>query len=372
MAQSKTKIIIANREPRRLAAGFLLALALLTGGAALAAPSAEDIKSFPAINGDVSGVAIPGVNSISINDKQVKVNPDNTFSTRVSLAAGEKYLILKINYTGLRVIKKYLVLRSEKSKQFKVFVPKQEIETPIKVAQAVKKPVKKKKVKTKKEIEKLKQAILAKERMEKIEKERKTYDFAGSEFGQGTETLRGLTTAIETDNYGLKIRSPKGSLAYLKELLRTPNFYDRYWKPRWKDRPVSAEINALLKATRGYRGKPFSSLTAGQQMNIMKLNRLLLEITYPGLCPISELKRLVIDESWMSEIPLKNNGYIYVWEFSHGKLLVLKVISQKFSADIYIPLTEEWFSLQDLSYKDLKELISKPVWELDSFKEVKK
>lgn len=351
-------------EPRILFAGSMLLL--LLAGAVFAAPSAEDIKSFPAISGDVSGVAIPGLKSIFINDKQVKVKADNTFASRVNLKAGEKYLILKINYTGLRVIKKYLVLRSEKSKQFKVFVPKAEIETPLKVAKAINKPVKKKRVKTREEIERLKAEIKAKEQAEKLEKEGKTYDFTKDEFGQGTETLRGLSTAIVNDHYGMRLKSPIGTLSYLKEIIRTPNFYD-YWKKRWGDKPVSAEIQNLADLTRSYRNKPFASLTPEQQLNIMKLNRLLLELTYPGLCPISELKRLIIDESWMSEIPLKKNGYIYVWEFSHGKLLVLKVISQKFSADIYIPATEEWFSLQDLSYKDLKELIAKPVWELDSF-----
>ncbi|MFA6169263.1 MAG: hypothetical protein WC772_00630 [Candidatus Margulisiibacteriota bacterium] len=352
-------------KPRRLVAGFLLVLALLTG-AVLAAPSAEDIKKFPAISGDVSGVAIPGLKSIFINDKQIKVQPDNTFATRVNLKAGEKYLILKINYTGLRVIKKYLVLRSEKSKQFKVFVPKTEIETPLKVAKAINKPGKKKRVKTREEIERLKAEIKAKELAEKLAKEKKTYDFSKDEFEQGTETLRALSTAIVNDQYGMKLKSPIGTLTYLKEILRTPNFYD-YWKKRWGDKPVSAEILHLVNLTRNYRNKPFAQLTPEQQLNILKLNRLLLELTYPGLCPISELKRLVIDESWMSEVPLKNNGYIYVWEFSHGKLLVLKVVSQKFSADIYIPATEEWFSLQDLSYQELKELIAKPIWELDGF-----
>ncbi|OGC11678.1 hypothetical protein A3K48_04185 [candidate division WOR-1 bacterium RIFOXYA12_FULL_52_29] len=358
MAHSKSKIII----------GLLLLGAL--AGAVFAAPSAEDVKSFPAIGGEVSGVTIPGVKSISINDKPVKVNPDNTFFTRVELKAGEKYLILRITYQGLRVIKKYLVLRSEKSKQFKVFVPKAEIETPLKVSRAANRPVKRKTI-TKEEIERIKREAKAREKAAKVQKESRVYDFSKEEFGQGTETMKGLSTAIVNDNYGMNLKSPIGTLSYLKEILRMTNFYDRYWKPRWGDRPVSAAINNLLKITQGYRGKPFSSLTAEQQMNILKLNRLLLETTYPGLCPISELKKLIIDESWMSEIPLKNNGYIYVWEFSHGKFLVLKVVNQKFSADIYVPLTEEWISLQNLSYKELKELIAKPAWEINSFEEKK-
>ena len=55
----------------------------------------------------------------------------------VKIKAGEKYLVLRINYEGLRIIKKYLILRKPAVKKFKVFVPKEKIKIPADVQKAM-------------------------------------------------------------------------------------------------------------------------------------------------------------------------------------------------------------------------------------------
>ena len=57
----------------------------------------------------------------------------------------------------------------------------------------------------------------------------------------------------------------------------------------------------------------------------------------------------------------KTKQYLYVWEFSEGKLLAVKQKQGSYSADIYIPVSKKWLSLKGLSDKDLQELIDKPI-----------
>ena len=107
-----------------------LGLVSLAAMAALAA-SRADIKKFPPVSGEIYGQASPGVRSITVNGKKVSFDSGQYFRSNVKLKPGEKYLILKINYEGLRIIKKYLILRKTAIKKFKVFVPKEKIEKDV-------------------------------------------------------------------------------------------------------------------------------------------------------------------------------------------------------------------------------------------------
>ncbi|MFA6430822.1 MAG: hypothetical protein WCV91_00340 [Candidatus Margulisiibacteriota bacterium] len=49
--------------------------------------------------------------------------------------------------------------------------------------------------------------------------------------------------------------------------------------------------------------------------------------------------------------------YLYVWEFSKGKLLLVKKTKGVYTADIYIPGKQAWMELQTLSSEELRDLI---------------
>lgn len=128
-------------KPRSLFAGFLIIL-FIAGATA----DSEDAQKFPPVSGEIYGQTAAGVKSILVNGKPAKVDADQNFRAAVNLKAGEKYLTLTINYEGLRIIKKYLIMRKEAMKTFKVFVPKEKIEKTIRAARpAVKIAAKKKK-----------------------------------------------------------------------------------------------------------------------------------------------------------------------------------------------------------------------------------
>ncbi|MFA5840294.1 MAG: hypothetical protein WC890_06550 [Candidatus Margulisiibacteriota bacterium] len=80
---------------------------------------------FSAIEGEVSGQAAPGVQSVLVNGKAVKIKSNYSFSANVSLAEGQKYLIIETHYKNIGFIKKFLVVRQPgMAKSFKIVVPK--------------------------------------------------------------------------------------------------------------------------------------------------------------------------------------------------------------------------------------------------------
>lgn len=174
-------------------------------------------EKFPAVSGEIYGQAAPGIMAIFANDQPVEFDGDGNFSAAVSLKAGEKYLTLRLDYEGLRIIKKYLILRKAEDKAFKVFVAKEMPEKPLKA----KKPAAKKK----------------------------------------------------------------------------------YRKSKHAKKPVQK--------------KPASSAN------------------------------------------VKVCEYLYVWEFSSGKLLLVKEKQGKYSAEILIPVSKQWLDLKGLTKEGLKELINK-------------
>ncbi|MDD5594591.1 MAG: hypothetical protein PHG97_07640, partial [Candidatus Margulisbacteria bacterium] len=90
-----SKIFNLFWKPRRLVAGFLITLVICP--AALAATK-EDIKKFPPVSGEIYGQAAAGVRSVTVNGKPVSFDANQNFRAAVKLAAGEKYLTLRINY----------------------------------------------------------------------------------------------------------------------------------------------------------------------------------------------------------------------------------------------------------------------------------
>jgi len=316
------------------------------------AASKADIKKFPPVAGEIYGNAAPGVKSITVNGKPVKIGAEQSFVSLVNLKAGEKYLVLRINYEGLTIIKKYLILRREAIKKFKVFVAKENIEKMAQEAKAREGKPRRPKV-TKELAEKKGLSPMTAEQQswtEKVVSPR----FFPNEFKQPA-SLEALATAVSNDKFPIAYKSPANSLARLNELIITPNFYDLV-ADRGKILFVSTKIKALIKETKSYRGKDFSSLNSFEQKKIMLLNRLLIETLY-SQAPARANWLIALKPSVKK--PPKVYEYLYVWEFSEGKLLIVKQTKGKYSAIVHIPVSKEWLDVKGLSAKDLEELIGK-------------
>ena len=287
---------------------------------------------FFAIQGEVSGQAAPGVQAVYVNDKPVQIDKDLNFNTKVNLKDGQKYLTIETRYKGLRFIKKYLVIRHPTApKTFKIHVPKKEFQEIIAKA----KPVPKKRMKIIKKPE---------------PKPKTSFGFKAREF-QGPYTIKALAQAIEADAYEIKTAEPAGSLKWLNEILRTPNFYD-IWKTKKKNVFMTEEMLRLIRETSGYRHKPFAKLTRLQQLKIIRLNRLLIEATYPLLTPKSLAEGVVAeDENWL--------GFELVAELEPEKLLVVRRINGKYFALIYHAKSKAWVPLHEISLKEFKDLLER-------------
>ncbi|MCX5812990.1 MAG: hypothetical protein NT178_10660 [Proteobacteria bacterium] len=109
--------------------------------------------------------------------------------------------------------------------------------------------------------------------------------FSMDEFQAGVVGV--LSKAIARDGYKIVLQKPDDSIERLNELLQMPNFYD-IW--REKNKMLSLEAEKLVYETQNYRQKRFSQLSESEAKNIVKLNRLILEATYPNICPKSLTK----------------------------------------------------------------------------------
>jgi hypothetical protein len=230
------------------------------------AATQADIKKYPSVSGEIYGQAAPGVKSVSVNGKPVAFDADQNFRAPVKLAAGEKYLVMRINYEGLRIIKKYLIVRKSAVNVFKVFVPREKIEKSLEEVKAAKKAAAKKK------------AVRARPKVKK-------------------PVAKAKTPAVRKPTAKKPVVPPEAVAAVPTPAPTTP---------------------MVIPASKPITQKPF----------------------LPGP---------------------RTFEYLYVWEFSEGKLLAVKEKNGKYSADIYIPVEKQWLNLKGLSEQDLKELIEKPV-----------
>lgn len=284
---------------------------------------------FFAIEGEVYGQTAPGVQAVFVNNKQVKIDKNLNFSASVRLKKGQEYLTIDTRYRGLRFVKKYLVIRHPKApKTFKIHVPKQEFQKIIRTARApARKPAPKPKPKP---------------------KPKASFGFKQREF-TGPYTVSALAKAIEADDYGIETKAKPGTLAWLNEILRTPDFYDR-WKKKNKNVVLTAEMKRLIRESAGYRHRPWSQLTRLQQLKIIRLNRLLLEATYPLLTPKSLPEGLELaDEDWL--------GFEFAAELEKGVFLVVRRVNGKYFGAVLDMQTHIWMPLQELSYEDFLYLL---------------
>lgn len=121
----------------------------------------------------------------------------------------------------------------------------------------------------------------------------KDYLSASSDFSVGDFkpplTIERLCNAIVNDNYNISIQAPINTINWLNELLKIASFHDilREKKPSIN---FSKNITDLVDKTKDYRNKNYFDLNNDEQNNIKRLNRLLLEETYPQGNPEEPLK----------------------------------------------------------------------------------
>jgi hypothetical protein len=282
---------------------------------------------FFAIQGEVYGQAAPGAQSVFVNGKQIPFDQNLNYKTNVYLENGQKYLTIQTRYRGVYFTKKYLVIRHPKAKKaFKLHVPRAEYQKIVSrpgPRPAEKKPEEKEVVKPEYDVDP---------------------DFTAEEF-KNKDAIAALSNAIASDRYGIEPAADRDSVEWLNSVLRTPDFYDR-WRKKHPDLELTPEIRYLVRATNTYRHKRFEGLTASQQSNIMLLNRLLLELTYPDLCPLLRNKPFA---AWL--------GFEFVAELAPDKFLAVRKVNGKYFAFIYDAKTRFWIHLHEISHQELKDLL---------------
>ncbi len=102
--------------------------------------------------------------------------------------------------------------------------------------------------------------------------------------------IKRLCEEINKDGYDLYLESKENTIDWLNELLEVKNFYDRLLNKVPKSK-LSNDVKYLVKETENYRkkSKKFSDLKEEQRNKIKRLNRLLLEETYPKITPKSHV-----------------------------------------------------------------------------------
>ncbi len=108
-------------------------------------------------------------------------------------------------------------------------------------------------------------------------------DFCVEEF-KPPLTIENLCSGINNDNYNIPLTATINTIAWLNELLCISDFYDILHAKK-PDLSFSKNITELVDETKDCRNKGFSNLNKDEQGNIKRLNRFLLEETYPQETP---------------------------------------------------------------------------------------
>lgn len=92
-----------------------------------------DASYFPAIEGEVQGEALQGVEQVEVNGQKVALDKNLNFKAYVKLKKDQRYLIIKTQYKGVVFVKKYLIVRHPGVKKpFKVKLAKRDYQNLVK------------------------------------------------------------------------------------------------------------------------------------------------------------------------------------------------------------------------------------------------
>ena len=107
-------------------------------------------------------------------------------------------------------------------------------------------------------------------------------------------TIKELCDVITSVNENLSLKAPAHTVEWMNELLQDTSLYDIL--STRINRKFSSEMIELASKTADYRNKLFSELNEDRQLMIRRLNRLLLEETFPTVTPKSrDSKRRTTD-----------------------------------------------------------------------------
>ena len=133
-------------------------------------------------------------------------------------------------------------------------------------------------------------------------------DFSVYEF-KAPFTIEGLCKAINTDNYNLSLNAQDNTIERLNELLKTPDLYDKLRENK-NNISFSVSVTDLVTKTSGYRNKSFLGLISREQRDIKRLNRFLIEETYPQQTPKNQDKGGNRIQDWSAPI-FRVKDYIF-------------------------------------------------------------
>jgi glycosyltransferase involved in cell wall biosynthesis len=108
-------------------------------------------------------------------------------------------------------------------------------------------------------------------------------EFSLHEFRNGY-SMDLLSDRVEAGGFGIALESAPGTFERLNELVRCPRFFD-IWLARCGALEITDDIALYAESTREFRSRDFSLLTLRKQREVLMLNRLLLELTFPEACP---------------------------------------------------------------------------------------
>lgn len=135
-------------------------------------------------------------------------------------------------------------------------------------------------------------------------------DFNASEFKHSSD-LRKLCRETTKKGFGKHIHARIDSVGRLNELLQVPNLYDsvlHVLKKRTDNTPLDT-INTLVNEIQVYRDQRYLNLEGDAQDTIKKLNRRLLEETYPGITPKHDTYKIDYFSAFMK------SGHLYLFTF---------------------------------------------------------
>lgn len=128
--------------------------------------------------------------------------------------------------------------------------------------------------------------------------------FELAEFDEPPFNIKKLCKVIIADNYNVSTEG-SGELKWLNALLKVPNFYDIIYAKK-SHINFSKRITTLVDKTKDYRNKNFIDLKEHEQYTIRRLNRFLLEETYPQETP-------KIQENMLTRVFCLPLRLFYIW-----------------------------------------------------------
>jgi len=104
--------------------------------------------------------------------------------------------------------------------------------------------------------------------------------------------IESLCQAVNKDFPGIKLERPFNTIAMLNEVLQTPDFARRWFQVKRNKVEVSQYTESIIRKSKDIIKKKLSAIELSHDSvaskKIRKINRLLLEETYPELCPKHE------------------------------------------------------------------------------------